>query len=92
MEYQISEEAYNYFKGIEKNDSSNLRDGLLLQVGQIKGGKYAIFHIVGICNQDGVYKMQAENMASFDKESEARMVMRNMKRDIENILESLSHE
>ena len=82
MKYQISKESYEYFKAIEKKRKVKLKNVLLLQVAELEG-KYVIFHVTEAFQEEGIQCMTADIKNTFNTNAEARMYVRNMKRDFE---------
>lgn len=83
--YQISKESYLYFKDIEMKSWKPLSKVLLLQVSELNG-KYVIFHVISVHEEDGVYIMMAEEKATFNAHAEAKMSIRALKVQIQNEL------
>jgi len=84
-DYQISKESYQYFKDIEKKNWKPLSKALLLQVSELNG-KYVVFHVISVREEDGVYIMTAEEKATFNTHAEAKMSIRALKVQIQNEL------
>lgn len=81
MLYEITKEAYDGFRKIERTRWVKLKNAFLLQVMEL-GGEYVIMHITGVKEEEGRYTMEADIKERYETSKDAERALKLIKIDM----------